>query len=200
MVCEQVDVLPQASRATHERVTTLLNPVAQSVALSVVPLDVTVGVPHASVADGVAAVGTATPQSMSTLAGQVVNTGAVRSTIHVAVRDVVAVLPQPSLAVNVLVCVRVQPVLPTEPSLCVTVVGPQASVAEADPSAALISPADGLHPSERPVPFADIEGAVLSAVQVAVRDVVAVLPQPSLAVNVLVCERPQPVLPTEPSL
>jgi len=103
MVCEQVDVLPQASRAIHERVTTLLNPVAQSAALSVVPVDVTVGVPQASVADGVDAVGTAAPQSMSTLAGQVVKTGAVRSTIHVAVREAVAVLPQPSLATQVLV-------------------------------------------------------------------------------------------------
>jgi hypothetical protein len=77
-------------------------------------------------------------------------------------------------------------VLDTVPSLCVTVVGPQASVAEAEPSAALRSPADGLHPSVVPVPFAVIVGGVVSAVHVTVREVVAVLPQASLAVNVLV--------------
>jgi hypothetical protein len=50
----------------------------------------------------------------------------------------------------------------------------------------LISPADGLHPREVPVPLADIVGGVVSAVQVTVLEAVAVLPQPSIAVNVLV--------------
>jgi len=63
MVCEAVDVLPHASRAVHVLVTTLLNPVEQSVVLSLFPVCVTVGVPHASVAEGVAAVGTGVPQS-----------------------------------------------------------------------------------------------------------------------------------------
>jgi hypothetical protein len=84
--------------------------------------------------------------------------------------------------------------LDTLPSLDVTVVGPQASVAEAEPNARLISVAAGLQPSDSVVPFAVIVGAVLSAVQVTVRETVAVLPQASLAVHVLVCERPHPLL------
>src|SRR6185503_15647913 len=110
-----------------------------------------------------------------------------------------AVLPQPSLAVNVLVCERAQPLLVTLPSLCVTVVVPQASVAEAEPSARPISLADGLHPSDVAVPLAVIVGGVVSEVHVTVLDAVAVLPQASLAVNVLVCEREQPLLLTGPS-
>ena len=114
------------------------------------------------------------------------NTGAVTSAVHVAVRDVVAVLPQASLAVNVLVCERLQPVVPTGPSLDVTVGVPQASVAVAVPNAPLISPADGLHPSERlPPPLVSV-GGVTSTVHVTVRAAVEVLPQASLAVNVLV--------------
>ena len=89
----------------------------------------------------------------------VVSTGPVLSEVHVTVLDVVAVLPQPSLAVKVLVCERPQPSLDTVPSLCVTVVGPQASVAEAEPNAALISPADGLQPNEVVVPLAETDGA-----------------------------------------
>jgi hypothetical protein len=57
----------------------------------------------------------------------------VTSAIQVTVRDVVAVLPQPSLAVNVLLCERVHPSLVTPPSLGVMVVAPQLSVAEALP-------------------------------------------------------------------
>ena len=63
---------------------------------------------------------------------------------------------------------------------------PHASVAVAEPSAPLISPAVGLHPSVNEAPVAVIVGAVTSAVHVAVRDAVEVLPQASLAVNVLV--------------
>ena len=64
---------------------------------------------------------------------------------------------------------------------------PQASVAVADPSAALIAADDGLHPAIV-VPVAVIVGGVLSLVQVTVLDAVAVLPQPSVAVHVLVCD------------
>jgi hypothetical protein len=69
----------------------------------VLPVSVTVGVPHASVAEGVDAVGTEEPQSRSTLDGQFVNAGGVTSTVHVAVREAVEVFPQASLAVHVLV-------------------------------------------------------------------------------------------------
>ena len=76
--------------------------------------------------------------------------------------------------------------LVTLPSLEDTVGVPHASVAEAEPSAPFISPVVGLQPSVNEPPFAVIVGAVTSAVHVAVRDVVEVLPQASLAVNVLV--------------
>jgi hypothetical protein len=63
---------------------------------------------------------------------------------------------------------------------------PQASVAVAVPSAPLISPAEGLHPSDVPVPPVVSTGGVRSAIHVTVRDAVDVLPQKSLAVHVLV--------------
>jgi hypothetical protein len=123
----------------------------------------------------------------------------VRSAVQVTVLAAVAVLPHASLAVQVRVCEREHPVLWTLPSLELNVVGPHPSVAVAVPSALLISPAEGLHPRVVVVPPVVIDGAVRSATQVTVRDVVAVLLQGSVAVNVLVCERLQPVLWTEPS-
>ena len=71
-------------------------------------------------------------------------------------------------------------------SLVVIVTAPQASVATALPNAALISAAVGLQPRVVAVPVAVIEGGVTSAVHVTVLEVVAVLPQASLAVNVLI--------------
>src|SRR4030095_13431060 len=130
----------------------------------------------------------------------VVITGGVTSAVQVTVRAAVEVLPQKSRAVNVLVCERLHPLLLTEPSLEVTVGVPQASVAVAVPRAPFISPPDGLHASVVVVPPEVITGGVTSAVHVTVRDAVAVLPQASLAVNVLVCERPHPLLLTLPSL
>ena len=73
---------------------------------------------------------------------------------------------------------------------------PQASVAEAEPSAPFISPEVGLQPRLNEPPFAVIVGGVTSAVQVTKRDTVAELPQPSDAVNVLTCERAHPSLTT----
>ena len=111
--------------------------------------------------------------------------GAILSFAHCTRRDVVAVLTQASVAVNVLVCDFTQsPVIPLV--LEVTVAVPQASVAVAEPSAASICAVDGLHRFGDPVPVAMIVGAVLSSVHVAVRDVVDVLLQASVAVNVLV--------------
>jgi hypothetical protein len=74
-------------------------------------------------------------------------TGAVISAVHVTVLVSVAVLPQPSVAINVLVCDLLHDVLTILPSLDDTVGVPQASVAVADPSAALIAAADGLQPA-----------------------------------------------------
>ena len=76
----------------------------------------------------------------------------------------------------------------TGPSLLVIVSTPQASVAVALPRAASIAAVDGLHPRVNVVPVAVITGAVEPVDQVTVLDVVAVLPQASVAINVLVCD------------
>ena len=112
----------------------------------------------------------------------------------------VAVLPQASIAVNVLTCERSQPLLVTVPSLDDTVGTPHASDADAVPSAAFISAADGLHPSVVVVPPVVITGAVMSAIHVIVLTAVAVLPQPSIAVHVLVCEALHVVVDIAPSI
>ena len=127
--------------------------------------------------------------------------GAVLSLVHVIVFDIVEVLLHPSLAVKVLVCDRVHEVLDTAPSVEVIVRDPpQPSVAVALPRAMLISEASGLHPipcvAYNPVKA----GGLLSDVHVIVLDAVDVLPHASLAVNVLVCERLQLLLWTDPSL
>jgi hypothetical protein len=75
---------------------------------------------------------------------------------------VVAVLPQASVAVNVLICVRLHPVEVTGPSAVVIVGVLQLSVAEADPSAAFMSDAAGLQPNDVAVPLAVITGFTLS--------------------------------------
>jgi hypothetical protein len=106
----------------------------------------------------------------------------------------VDVLPQASLAVHVLVCDLEQPSLLTLSSLEVIVGVLHASVAVAVPSAPLISPAEGLHPSVVVVPPVVSVGAVRSDIHVTVLAAVDILPQPSCAVKVLVCERPHPLL------
>ena len=126
--------------------------------------------------------------------------GGVSSSIHATVLAVVAVLPHPSSAVNVLVCIRSHPLLTTSPSLCVMVVVPHASVADAVPNALLILAADGLQPIFVAVPPASISGGVISNVHVTVLAIVAVLPQPSIAVNVLVCVLLHPLLCNGPLL
>lgn len=68
------------------------------------------------------------------------------------------------------------------------------------PSAALIVTAFGLQPRANGLPPVVIAGPVASAVHVTVLDTVAVFPQPSIALNVLVCERPQVELDTAPSV
>jgi hypothetical protein len=139
----------------------------------------------------------ATPSEASTCAGvglqlckagaaNIINPGGILSCVHVTVLAAVDVLPQPSLAVNILVCEREQSVLTTDPSLDVIVGSPHASVAVAVPSAAVIALDEGLHPSGTVVNVLVNPGAVTSSVQVTVLAAVDVLPQPSLAVNVLV--------------
>ena len=72
--------------------------------------------------------------------------GGVTSTVHVTVDEEVAVLPQASVAVNVLVCDLIHVPL-TGTSDDVTVGVPQASVAVAVPRAASIAADDGLQPA-----------------------------------------------------
>jgi hypothetical protein len=167
-------------------------------------LDSTVGVLQASVAVAVPSAPLISPadglQPNDNVVPPDVSVGGVRSSIHVTVLDVVDVLPQKSLAVNVLVCERSQPLLLTLPSFCVTVGSLQASVAVAVPNAPLISPADGLQPNDNVVPPDVSVGGVTSSIQLTVLDAVDVLLHPSFAVNVLVCERLHPLLITRPSL
>src|SRR4029453_10060162 len=126
--------------------------------------------------------------------------GPLRSRIHVTVAEAVAELPQPSEAVKVLVCDAEQEVVTTGPSLTVTAGVPQAAVAVAEPKAALISEADGLQPSVAVAPVIIIAGGLGALVQVTVVEAVAVLPQASLAVYVLVSEAEQEVVAIVPSL
>src|SRR5206468_133531 len=125
-------------------------------------------------------------------------TGNVTSTVQVTVRAAAtAALPQASVALNVRVCDRPQPVLVTALSLATGVTALHVSVAVAVPSAASIAAAVGLQPKVNVVPLAVITGNVTSTVQVTVRaTATAALPQASVALNVRVCERPQPVLVT----
>ena len=206
IVLDAVEVLPQASIALNVLVCEREQP-----SLVTLPsLEVTVGLLHASVAVAVPKAPSIVPEdglhpSDAPLATvpPVVNVGAVRSEIQLIVLDAVEVLPQASIALNVLVCEREQPSLVTLPSLEVTVGLLHASVAVAVPKAPLIAPEDGLHPSDAPlatVPPVVNVGGVRSEIQVTVRDAVEVLPQASIALNVLVCEREQPSLVTLPSL
>jgi len=90
--------------------------------------------------------GSVSPPCKVISAGQLI-TGAVWLLVHVTVLEVVAVLPQASLAVNVLVCDALHEVVVIVPSVDVIVVVVQPSVAVAVPRAAEISEAEGLQPS-----------------------------------------------------
>jgi hypothetical protein len=101
---------------------------------------------------------------------------------------------------NVLTCEKAQPLEVTAPSVNVTIGVLQAAVAVADPSAAVISEAEGLHPRVTIAGVIIIVGGLGALSQVTVLDVVAELPQPSMAVNVLVCEDEQLLVDTAPSV
>ena len=103
-------------------------------------------------------------------------------------------MPQASVALNVLVCARLHPVLCTGPSLDTIVGALHASVADAFPSATLMTAAVGLQPNIVDVPITVSAGGVRSLIQVTVLDAVKKLPVLSITVNVLVCEREQPEL------
>src|SRR6266496_2004187 len=190
-VLDAVALLPQASVAVH----VLVCDAAQLDVVMGPSLDVKVGVPHPSLTVAVpsaAFISDATGLHPSVVAVPVaVITGGVTSTVQVTVLDAVALLPQASVAVHVLVCDAAQLDVVMGPSDDVRVGVPHPSLAVAVPSAAFISEATGLHPSVVAVPVAVITGGVTSTVQVTVRDAVALLPQASVAVHVLVCDAAQ---------
>ena len=120
--------------------------------------------------------------------------------VHVTVEEAVAELPQPSEALNVLVCEAEQEVVTTCPSETVTDGVLHAAVAVAEPRAALISEAEGLQPSVATAPVIIIVGGLGALNQVTVVEAVAVLPQASMATNVLVLEALHDVVAIAPSV
>src|SRR6187399_3072210 len=167
-------------------------------------VNVTIGVLHAAVAvaDPSAAVISAAEglHPSVTEAGIIIMVGALGALSQLTVLEVVAELPQPSTAVNILVCEEEQLLVDTAPSVNVIVAMLQPSVADAEPSAAVISEAAGLQPSGTTTYDPVNVGGTRSLVQVTVLEVVDVLPQPSTAVNILVCEDEQLAVDTVASV
>jgi hypothetical protein len=161
-VLDAVDVLLQASIANHD----LVCERAQALLDTEPSLTDMVGTPQASVAAAVPRAPFISPAEglhpSVVVVPPVVIVGGVSSAVHVTVLDAADVLLQASLAVNVLVCERAHPLLDTDPSLELTVGVLTASVAVAVPSAAFISPTDGLQAKVNVVPPVVIVGAVAS--------------------------------------
>jgi len=139
-------------------------------------------------------------QPRVTRAGVIIMVGGLGALSHVTVLVIVALLPQPSMAVNVLVCEEEQLLVDTAPSVNVIVAVLQPSVAVADPRAAVISEVKGLQPSGTSAYDPVNAGGIWSAVHLTVLVTVAVLPQPSTAMNVLVCEAEHEVVVIVPSV
>ena len=200
MVLEVVAVLPQPSTATKVLVCDAPQEVVDivpstTVIVVVLQPSVAVAEPRAaaiSEAEGL--------QPRVVIVPLAVIDGPLRSRIQVTVEEAVAELPQPSEAVKVLVCEAEHEVVVIGPSETVTDGVLQAAVAVAEPSAALISVADGLHPSVATAPVIIIAGGLGVFVHVTVVEAVAVLPQASIATNVLVLEAEQEVVDIVPSV
>ena len=126
--------------------------------------------------------------------------GALGALSQVTVLEIVALLPQPSTAVNILVCEEEQLDVDTVPSVNVIVAVLHASVADAEPSAAEIADEVGLQPSGTSAYDPVNAGGIWSLVQVTVLVMVAVLPQASTAVNILVLEDEQLDVDIAPSV
>ena len=183
-VVEAVAELPQPSTAVN--VLVWLTEQLSVTAVASEEVIVTALQPSVALAEPSAAlISEAVGLQSSVVAGGAVITGAILSAVHVTVVEAVAELPQPSTAVNVLVWLTEQLVVTAVASEEVIVTALHASVALAEPSAALISETLGLQ-SRVVAGGAVIIGAILSAVQVTVVEAVAELPQPSTAINVLV--------------
>ena len=153
-------------------------------------VNVTIGVLQAAVAvaDPSAAVISEAEglQPRVTEAGVIIIVGGLGALSHVTVLVIVAELPQPSIAVNILVCEEEQLLVDIAPSVEVILTVLHPSVAVADPRAAVISEAAGLQPSGTLLYDPVNAGGIWSLVQVTVLEVVAELPQPSTAINILV--------------
>jgi hypothetical protein len=162
----------------------------------IVPFEqVTVGVPHASVAEGAVTFphsGTVGLHPKSVPAVQLVNEGAVVSSVHVQVRWQVEELEHPSVAVQVMVREREQPLEVIVPFEHVTVGVLQPSVAVGAVTL-LQAGTVGLHPKSVPGLQLVNEGASVSSVHVQVLVQVAELLHASVAVQVMERERLQPV-------
>ena len=192
-VAEHVDVLAQASVAVQ----VIVRERPQVLVLMMLPAEqVTVGVPpQLSVAVGavtLAQVGTVGLHPRSLPAGQLTRTGGVVSAVHVQVAEQVDVLAHASVAVQVMVRERPQVlVLMMLPAEQVTVgVPPQLSVAVGGGTLAQVGTV-GLHPRSLPAGQLTRTGGVVSAVHVYVVEHVDVLAHASVAVQVMVRERPQ---------
>jgi hypothetical protein len=189
--------LPQASVAVQVRVT-MVSPFGPVVVTS---LDVSVGLGSqvsVTVAVGKCGVVSVHAWVVEPPHWAPVNmiTGGVVSTVQVTVRETgVAALPQASVAFQVRICERLQPSVTTLPVEAVGVTVPQSSAAVAVPRAPSICAAVGLQPNIPllGLPVAEITGAIVSTVQVTVRVAVAWLVQSSVAVQVRVLERLQPI-------
>ena len=200
MVLAVVAVLPQASLAVNVLVCETEHEVVDigpSIAVIVAVLQPSVAVAEPRAASISEAKGL---QPSVVVVPPAVMDGPLRSRIHVTVEEAVAELPQPSEAVKVLVCDAEQEVVTTGPSETITAGVLQAAVAVAEPRAALISEADGLQPRVATAPVIIIVGGLGTLVHVTVVEAVAVLPQASMAVNVLVLEALHDVVVIAPSL
>jgi hypothetical protein len=200
MVCEVVAVLPQASVAVHVLVIERSQPIPVSAAsekVAVRPveqLSVTDAVPKAAAMSAAVGLHTGLVADVSVITGSSV------SLVKLMVCVVEAVLPQASDTVQVLVIERSQPV-PVSAASVKIAVRPveQLSVTDAVPKAAAMLAAVGLHTGLLAA-VSVITGASVSLVKLTVCVAVAVLPQASVTVHVLVRERLQPVPVSAPSL
>jgi len=177
---------------------------AQPLEVTAPSVNVTIGVLQAAVAvaDPSAAViaDEVGLQPRVTKAGVIIMVGALGALSQLTVLVMVAVLPQPSTAVNILVCEEEQLLVDTAPSVNVIVAVLHASVADAEPSAAEIADEVGLQPSGTSAYDPVNAGGIRSLVQVTVLVMVAVLPQASTAVNILVLEDEQLDVDIAPSV
>src|SRR5687768_3987546 len=177
IVCVQSAVFPHASVARYVLVVVSVHPVILTASL----INVTVGVPHASVAvteDGSGAGTVGLHPGRFTVAGQVI-VGGVVSIVLVIVCVQSAVFPHASVARYVLVVVSTHPVILTASLINVTVGVPHASVAVTDPG--LGAGTAGLQPGRFTVGGQVIAGGVVSTVLVIVCVQSAVFPHASVA-------------------